>query len=122
MRKPPLRAVGIEASPEDVEERLVDFSRTSTRIFLIDGLEDLLQEFVRNDAQRQALRVLLVDCLEWLRSLRGRPLGLIIFIRRDLVQAAIKQNSAQFLARYRDYELKWKVAGEPFLTSAGPLT
>jgi len=104
------RAVGIEASPEDVEERLVDFSRTSTRIFLIDGLEDLLQEFVRNDAQRQALRVLLVDCLEWLRSLRGRPLGLIIFIRRDLVQAAIKQNSAQFLARYRDYELKWNPA------------
>ena len=101
------RAVGIEASPEDVEEKLVEFSRATTRIFLIDGLEDLLQDFLQDDAQRQALRVLLVDCLEWLRSLRGRTLGLIVFIRRDLVQAAIKQNHGQFLARYRDYELKW---------------
>ncbi|TQM73425.1 KGGVGR-motif variant AAA ATPase [Thermopolyspora flexuosa] len=104
------RAVGIEASPEDVEEKLVEFARATTRIFLIDGLEDLLQDFLRNDAQRQALRVLLVDCLEWLRSLRGRPLGLIVFIRRDLVQAAIKQNHSQFLARYSDYELKWNAA------------
>lgn len=104
------RAVGLDAAPDDVEEKLVAFSRTTARIFLIDGLEDLLQDFIHNDAQRQALRVLLVDCLEWLRSLRGRPLGLIIFIRRDLVQAAIKQNHSQFLARYSDYELKWNPA------------
>ncbi|WP_433243488.1 KGGVGR-motif variant AAA ATPase [Streptosporangium sp. CA-135522] len=101
------RAVGIDASPEDVEEKLVDFGSTNTRIFLFDGLEDLLQDLLDNDVQRQALRVLLIDCLDWLRSLRGRPLGLVIFVRRDLVQSAIRQNYAQFFARYRDYELKW---------------
>ncbi|GAB2445588.1 hypothetical protein GCM10027187_08800 [Streptosporangium sandarakinum] len=101
------RAVGIDATPEDVEQKLVDFGSAETRIFLFDGLEDLLQDLLDSDVQRQALRVLLVDCLDWLRSLRGRPLGLVIFVRRDLVQSAIRQNYGQFFARYRDYELKW---------------
>ncbi|SDQ68391.1 MinD-like ATPase involved in chromosome partitioning or flagellar assembly [Thermostaphylospora chromogena] len=101
------QAVGIDASPDDVEEKLADFARVNSRIFLIDGLEDLLQDFSRDDAQRRALRVLLVDTLDWLRSLRGRPLGLVIFVRRDLVQAAIRQNYGQFFARYSEYELKW---------------
>ncbi len=100
-------AAGIDASPEDVEEKLADFASTNTRIFLSDGLEDLLRDLLDSDVQRQALRVLLVDCLDWLRSLRGRPLGLVIFVRRDLVQSAIRQNYGQFSARYRDYELKW---------------
>ncbi|WP_406319891.1 AAA family ATPase [Streptosporangium sp. NBC_01639] len=101
------RAVGIDASPDDVEEKLVDFGSANTRIFLFDGLEDLLQDLLDSDVQRQALRVLLIDCLDWLRSLRGRPLGLVIFVRRDLVQSAIRQNYEHFFARYRDYELKW---------------
>ncbi|GAA3444658.1 MinD/ParA family ATP-binding protein [Planomonospora venezuelensis] len=101
------RALGIDASPEDVERKLADFASTNMRIFLFDGLEDLLQDLLDSDVQRQALRVLLIDCLDWLRSLRGRPLGLVIFVRRDLVQSAIRQNYGQFFARYSDYELKW---------------
>src|SRR5690606_18463489 len=58
------QAVGIDASPDDVEEKLADFARVNSRIFLIDGLEDLLQDFSRDDAQRRALRVLLVDTLD----------------------------------------------------------
>lgn len=104
------RAVGLAVSPDDVEEKLAGFGRFNSRIFLIDGLEDLLQDFSHDDAQRQALRVLLVDCLDWLRSLRGRPFGLVIFVRRDLVQAAIRQNYGQFFARYSEYELKWNPA------------
>ncbi|MBG0825183.1 AAA family ATPase [Planomonospora sp. ID91781] len=101
------RALGIDASPENVEAELAEFASVNMRIFLFDGLEDLLQDLLDSEVQRQALRVLLVDCLDWLRSLRGRPLGLVIFARRDLVQSAIRQNHGQFLARYRDYELKW---------------
>ncbi|MEV5411364.1 AAA family ATPase [Thermopolyspora sp. NPDC052614] len=101
------QAVGIDATTEDVEQKLADFGQAGSRIFLIDGLEDLLQDFSQDLAQRQALRVLLVDCLEWLRSLRGRPLGLVIFVRRDLVQAAIRQNYGQFFAKYSEYELRW---------------
>ncbi|MBB5139374.1 MinD-like ATPase involved in chromosome partitioning or flagellar assembly [Thermocatellispora tengchongensis] len=104
------KAVGIDTSPDEVERDLAEFGAAHNRIFLIDGLEDLLQDFSHNAAQRQALGVLLVDCLEWLRSLRGRPLGLVIFVRRDLVQAAIRQNYGQFLARYSEFELKWNPA------------
>ncbi|GGP01559.1 hypothetical protein GCM10012278_05280 [Nonomuraea glycinis] len=101
------RSVGLKAAPDNVELLLARFAAGSSRIFLVDGLEDLLQNFSQNKAESQALRVLLVDCLDWLRSLRGRPLGLVVFVRRDLVQAAIRQNLRQFFARYSEYELKW---------------
>ncbi|ROO88161.1 AAA domain-containing protein [Actinocorallia herbida] len=103
------RSLGISSSPERVEDDLARLGQSASRIFLIDGLEDLLQDFSQRSAQ-QALRVLLVDCLDWLRSLRGRPLGLVVFVRRDLVQAAIKQNYGQFFARHSEYELKWNPA------------
>lgn len=101
-------SIGLSATDETVESVLVEFSRTgATRIFLIDGLEDVLQEIAVNDEQQRALRILLTDCLEWLRSLRGRPLGLIVFVRRDLVQSAVRQNSGQLLALYKEYDLAW---------------
>lgn len=103
------RAAGLAADIGTAEDTLVaavaQYDRP--RIFLIDGLEDLLQDVATDAVQQKALRVLLTDTLDWLRSLRGRPLGLIIFVRRDLVKAAVPQNSAQFLARYKDYELAW---------------
>ncbi len=100
------RAIGIDAGPDDVERRLVQAAHRQI-VFVIDGLEDLFQDFSRNEAQQQALRVLLTDCLDWLRGLRGRPFGLVVFVRQDLVQGAIRQNSRQFLARYQDYALRW---------------
>lgn len=101
------RSIGLKATPDNVEASLAVFAADNSRIFLVDGLEDLLQNFSQDKAESQALRVLLVDCLDWLRSLRGRPLGLVVFVRRDLVQAAIRQNYRQFFARYSEYELKW---------------
>lgn len=97
------RAAGIDAAPGDTEQKLA--TAPPRTIFLVDGLDDLLPQIAEDDAQQQALRVLLTDCLDWLRGLPGRPHGLIIFARHDLVRAAIKQNHAQFLARYADYEL-----------------
>ncbi len=101
------RAVGLNADVGNVETRLADFARRSRAVFVIDGLEDLFQDFTTNPHQQQALRILLQDCPEWLRTLRGRPLGLVVFVRRDLVENSIKQNVAQFLARHQPYELRW---------------
>lgn len=101
------RSVGADADIESAEERLLEMSRSGHRIFLVDGLEDVLQDIYMDRTQQRALRVLLTDTLDWLRSVRGRPFGLIVFVRRDLVQAALPQNSAQFLARYGKYELSW---------------
>ncbi|MEZ0492670.1 KGGVGR-motif variant AAA ATPase [Kineococcus sp. TBRC 1896] len=101
------KSIGADVRPEEAEKFFIELGRTERRIFLIDGLEDTLPEVTRNPEQQRALRVLLADCIEWLQSLRGRPFGLIVFVRIDLVRAAFPQNSAQFLARYQDFSLRW---------------
>lgn len=101
------RSLGIVTSVNDAEASLAAHGSAARRVFLIDGLEDILQDVATDAGQQRALRVLLIDCLEWLRSLRGRSFGLIVFVRIDLVRAAVRQNSAQFLARYKDYGLRW---------------
>ncbi|MEU4887431.1 MULTISPECIES: KGGVGR-motif variant AAA ATPase [Streptomyces] len=88
------------------EASLTDLGQRARAVFVIDGLEDLLQS-LDNDSKRTALRVLLIDVLAWLRSLRGRPLGLVVFVRQDLVTRAVQQNSGQLLARYEPYALRW---------------
>ncbi|MBM9510213.1 AAA family ATPase [Streptomyces sp. KK5PA1] len=88
------------------EAALTELGRRARAVFVIDGLEDLLQS-LDNESKRTALRVLLIDVLAWLRSLRGRPLGLVVFVRQDLVTRAVRQNSGQLLARYDPYALRW---------------
>lgn len=76
-------------------------------VVVIDGLEDLFQDFTNDKAQQTALRALLQEAPEWLSQQPGRPIGLVTFIRRDMVLAAITQNAAQMMARYDPYALKW---------------
>jgi MinD-like ATPase involved in chromosome partitioning or flagellar assembly len=76
-------------------------------VVVIDGLEDLFQSFASNEAQQTALRALLQEVPEWLEQQPSRPLGIIIFVRRDIVLAAVRQNAAQMMARYQPYALKW---------------
>ncbi len=76
-------------------------------VVVIDGLEDLFQNLTSDEAQQTALRVLLQDVPEWLGQQPGRPLGIVIFVRRDLVLAAVRQNAAQMMSRYEPYALKW---------------
>ncbi|MFD3998749.1 KGGVGR-motif variant AAA ATPase [Streptomyces sp. NPDC058583] len=100
-------ACGLEVSEQRTsEEALIELGRRAKAVFVIDGLEDLMQN-LDSDTKRTALRVLLIDVLGWLRSLRGRPFGLVVFVRRDLVTGAVRQNSAQLLGRYDHYALHW---------------
>ncbi len=100
-------AVGIAVDEESgAEAALVELGKRAQAVFVMDGLEDLLQT-LDNAAKRTALRVLLTDVLTWLRSLRGRPFGLVVFVRSDLVTGAVQQNSAQLLSRYERYALRW---------------
>lgn len=101
------RAAGISATPETAESALTEFARGHRAIFVIDGLEDLFQDFSSNSKQQRALRALLTGCPDWLRSLRGRPLGLVVFVRRDLVLNSVQQNAQQFLERHHAYSLRW---------------
>jgi MinD-like ATPase involved in chromosome partitioning or flagellar assembly len=76
-------------------------------VVVLDGLEDLFQDFTNNENQQRALRALLQGVPEWLVQQPGRPLGIITFVRRDIVLAAVRQNAAQMMARYDPYALKW---------------
>ncbi|MGF1427960.1 KGGVGR-motif variant AAA ATPase [Kitasatospora sp. LaBMicrA B282] len=100
-------SAGIEqegCAEEFLIERTQDPSRAC--LFVIDGLEDWL-ESLETEPKRIALRTLLIDVPAWLRRLRNRSLGLVVFVRQDLVRAAIRQNLGQFLDRYSPYELRW---------------
>ncbi|MFJ2199616.1 KGGVGR-motif variant AAA ATPase [Streptomyces violaceusniger] len=100
-------AAGVPPSGRgDAETALTELGKRARAVFVIDGLEDLLQS-LDSEVKHTALRVLLIDVLAWLRSLRGRPLGLVVFVRRDLVKRAVRQNSEQLLARYEPYALRW---------------
>jgi MinD-like ATPase involved in chromosome partitioning or flagellar assembly len=99
-------AAGVSTADGNAEAALADLSKRTRAVFVMDGLEDLLQS-LDSESKRTALRVLLIDVLAWLRSLRGRPFGLVIFVRRDLVKWAVRQNSEQLLARYEPYALRW---------------
>lgn len=96
------------AAPDTAEDLLTRYvAGGGEAVFVIDGLEELFSDFATNAVHQRALSVLLTRVNDWLRALRGRPLGLVTFIRRDLVRSAVPQNTAQFFSRYKAYELSW---------------
>ena len=101
------RAAGRTAFPDMAEEVLIDLATKRRLVFVLHGLDDLFPDPHQDARQQQALRVLLVDCRDWLRRLRGRPLGLVAFVRRDLVWRALSRDADRFLAEHRKYALVW---------------
>jgi hypothetical protein len=102
------RALGLD---EGADAKSIVESMTASGmhriVFIVDGLEDLLQDIHTNDTEQRALRSLLNEVSSWLSQIPGRPIGLVVFVRRDMVLAAIKQNPGQFFSRYQPYELRW---------------
>jgi len=81
---------------------------TDTRVIvLIDGLEDIFSSIAKKDAEKVAVRALIQDLPEWLAQHPSQQLGIIVFIRQDIVDSAIIQNKGQFTNLYRPYLLKW---------------
>lgn len=101
------RSAGAEQG-RPAEQFLIDrtLEISGSCLFVVDGLEDWL-ESLDTESRRIALRTLLIEVPAWLRRLRSRSLGLVVFVRQDLVRAAIRQNLGQFLDRYAPYELRW---------------
>ncbi len=102
-------SLGFRVGDDEAAAHLFRFLRETGQqlILLMDGLEDLLQDIADDARQQQALRALLQEVPERLRQEPGRPLGMVLFVRRDLILSAVRQNSGQFLQRYDPYELRW---------------
>jgi MinD-like ATPase involved in chromosome partitioning or flagellar assembly len=76
-------------------------------IVLVDGLEDLFQSFSSKEAEQIALRSLLQEVPDWLRQQPQRSIGLLVFVRQDMLVSAVRQNAPQLVAKYEPYALKW---------------
>lgn len=76
-------------------------------VFQIDGLEDIFQNVGKDPVQQTAIRALCQGVTNALRELPDNRIGLLIFIRKDLVKSAIRQNFGQFEALYKTFELRW---------------
>lgn len=102
-------SAGFEINQEGAGKKFVEYLRERDlhMVALIDGLEDLFQNLSSNENEQIAIRALLQEVPEWLEQQPSRPLGLLVFIRQDMVINAVKQNPAQLIARYDPYTLKW---------------
>jgi hypothetical protein len=81
--------------------------RADHPIALFEGLEEVITDPYTDAKQATALRALLVDVPLRLRQEVGRPVGLLVFVRGDMVEAVIRQNLAQFRSAHRNYALTW---------------
>lgn len=78
-------------------------------ILLFDGLEDLFLQWIsrRDEEGIPPLRILLQDIIRDMSSLSENKVGILLLVRKDIVQRAISQNFGQFASRYSKYELRW---------------
>ena len=82
---------------------LIDHGKQVVLVF--DGIEDSFQE-PTEPGTREAIKGLL-QLPNRLAELSERRIGAVVFIRADFVQAAIRQNVAQYLARFTAFNLDW---------------
>jgi MinD-like ATPase involved in chromosome partitioning or flagellar assembly len=99
-------SLGIEVPAEnEAASRLIALLREKDKrlVLVFDGLEDLFPVLESKQTQQVALRALLQGVPNYLREVPGCPLGVIVFVRADLAQAAIPQNFGQFLRLYDSF-------------------
>ncbi len=101
--------LGFEVKKEGAGRKFADYLRSKKQhvVMIIDGLEDLFLQVSSNENEQTAVRALLQDVPEWLEQQPARPIGLLVFVRQDIVLNAITQNYAQLIAKYDTYSLKW---------------
>jgi MinD-like ATPase involved in chromosome partitioning or flagellar assembly len=101
-------SAGVGGGEAGAGTRFLDRLRNSSQqiLCIIEGIEEL-HESANDPAVIPMLRALLLDLPVRLRSEPGRPLGLIVFARRDTVDAGVVQNREQFRANYADFALTW---------------
>ncbi|NEP51704.1 MAG: ParA family protein, partial [Moorea sp. SIO3C2] len=99
------KSLGMTGKGRDLPKYIAD--KKQKIVAVIDGLEDLFQEFAQDKAQQTALRALLQDVPQWLEQQPFRCLGIIIFVRQDILTASVRQNSGQMKSRYQPYTLRW---------------
>ncbi|MTV50956.1 ParA family protein [Heliobacillus mobilis] len=76
-------------------------------VYLIDGLEEIFEDIANKNSQQIALEALLKLPSRINEEIRKPNFGIIVFLRRDYLRYAIKQNAGQLEDRYKPFELNW---------------
>lgn len=101
-------SAGYNVRQDGAGDALFDILRAGNKsiIAVFEGLEELYTSVV-DPGVEVAMRALLVSLPQKLRSELRRPIGMIAFVRRDTVDAAIRQNLDQFRREYAAFALTW---------------
>ncbi|MBB6310327.1 KGGVGR-motif variant AAA ATPase [Xanthobacter tagetidis] len=101
-------SLGFKPREAGAGEALFDALRTRGKsiVAIFEGLEELYTS-VSDPGVELAMRALLISLPQKLRSEPRRPIGLLTFVRRDTVEAAIRQNLDQFRREYIPFALTW---------------
>jgi MinD-like ATPase involved in chromosome partitioning or flagellar assembly len=103
-------SLGIKVAIEnEAASRIISLLREKRKrlVVVLDGLEDLFPALEQKRTQQVALRALLQGIPNYLGEVPDCPLGIAVFVRADLAQAAIPQNFGQFLHLYDSFALRW---------------
>lgn len=76
-------------------------------VFLIDGLETLFRNVMKEDAEKNGIRALCRGLINRLYEYQIDHAGIIIFVRKDIAELAVNANLAQFRDQYQRFELTW---------------
>ena len=98
---------------EEIQEKLKNEEKRV--ILLFDGLEEHFfnhqpsNQEMRTKPSNQEMNAISTLCQEVVSMLNSRytHIGIIVFMRRDIVRNAIRVNFEQFEGMYKDFELKW---------------
>ncbi|GAB7389203.1 ParA family protein [Bacillaceae bacterium] len=101
------KAVGYEAEADlwKIDQHLKAKGKRVT--FVVDGLEDIFTKITESEPQQKAVRALCQGIVSLIREIPDSNIGLIVFVRKDIVQHAITQNFGQFSRLYDPFELRW---------------
>lgn len=91
------------AKLSDLNDHLVNVEKSV--LVVIDGLEDAFFD-PSSEISRAAINSLLM-LPNRLDELVSRHIGVLVLVRADYVQTAVRQNVAQFLGRYAPFKLEW---------------
>lgn len=75
-------------------------------VFLIDGLEEIFQETISSQNQKNAIAALCRDLIDEVK-IAHHNLGFMIFLRKDMAKDSLTTNYEQFYSLYRSVELQW---------------
>jgi MinD-like ATPase involved in chromosome partitioning or flagellar assembly len=74
-------------------------------VFILDGLEDIFNLSISSKNNQEAIKSL---CQSFVKKVSEcKNIGIIIFIRSDIVKNSIQTNYEQFASQYADYALRW---------------